>query len=597
MPRWRTHLLYALVLLVLAAGLLWPIGLMVAGGFQTRDGQWTLEHFQSVLTDFTFRTGLLNSFIIAVLTTLLSAAIALPLAILSQRHRFPGKAVLSALVLAPLVLPPFVGAIGLRAMLGRFGAVNAMLVNLGIIDWAHAIDFLGGRWLPDVYPLNLVGGRMLSVVLIEALHLYPILYLNTASALANVDPSLDEAARGLGVGRWQRMFRITLPLISPGIFAGSTIVFIWSFTELGTPLMFGFYDVTPVQVYRGVQDLAADPRPYALVVLMLLAASGLYGMSRLLWGGQAYAMQSKAVASSGETPLTGVRGALACAAFLAAIGLALLPHIGLVIASISQEGSWYQSVLPAHWTLSHYEQALSHPLSAGAIRNSLLYSSLAMVLCMALGLAIAHLVVRAKVPGAWIIDSLAMLPLAVPGLVMAFGYWAMTLRWPFPQLAAWFESQGWGDAASLLRVTGTTPNPTLLLVIAYAVRRLPYVVRSASAGLQQTSVSLEEAARGLGAPPLLTLRRIVLPLILANLIAGGILAFAFAMLEVSDSLLLAQKEVHFPITRAIYELFTRLGDGPYVAGALGVWGMLLLMVTLVGAGMLMGKRMGALFRG
>ena len=92
------------------------------------------------------------------------------------------------------------------------------------------------------------------------------------------------------------------------------------------------------------------------------------------------------------------------------------------------------------------------------------------------------------------------------------------------------------------------------------------------------------------------MRRIVVPLIMANLIAGGILAFSFAMLEVSDSLILAQKEEHYPITKAIYELFSRLGDGPYIASAMGVWGMALLTVTLVGAGMLMGKRMGAIFK-
>jgi iron(III) transport system permease protein len=121
-------------------------------------------------------------------------------------------------------------------------------------------------------------------------------------------------------------------------------------------------------------------------------------------------------------------------------------------------------------------------------------------------------------------------------------------------------------------------------------------VRSASAGLEQTSGQLEEAAMNLGASPMLTIRRIVIPLIMANLIAGGILAFSFAMLEVSDSLILAQKQTHYPITKAIYELFSRLGDGPYIASAMGVWGMALLTVTLVGAGLLMGKRMGAIFR-
>jgi iron(III) transport system permease protein len=139
-------------------------------------------------------------------------------------------------------------------------------------------------------------------------------------------------------------------------------------------------------------------------------------------------------------------------------------------------------------------------------------------------------------------------------------------------------------------------NPTLLLVVAYAMRRLPYVVRSAVAGLEQTPADLELAARNLGASSARTMWRITVPLIGANLIAGALLAFAFAMLEVSDSLVLAQKMSYYPITKAIYDLFGRLGDGPYIAAALGVWAMVLLALTMLTANSLLGRRMGALFR-
>jgi iron(III) transport system permease protein len=107
---------------------------------------------------------------------------------------------------------------------------------------------------------------------------------------------------------------------------------------------------------------------------------------------------------------------------------------------------------------------------------------------------------------------------------------------------------------------------------------------------------MEEAAMNLGAGRIRAVRTVIIPLIAANLIAGGLLAFSFAMLEVSDSLILAQREQHFPITKAIYVLFERLGDGLYLASALGVWGMALLAVTLIGASMVMGKKMGAIFR-
>src|SRR5690606_7096582 len=191
---------------------------------------------------------------------------------------------------------------------------------------------------------------------------------------------------------------------------------------------------------------------------------------------------------------------------------------------------------------------------------------------------IAYVVVRSRIRGRQVLDFLAMLPLAVPGIVLAFGYLAMSQEGRF------------------FSFINPVENPTVLLIIAYSVRRLPYVVRSAAAGFQQTSETLEEAAQNLGSPPLRATVRITLPLIAANLIAGGLLAFSFAMLEVSDSLILAQKQVYYPITKAILELFQLLGDGKFIASALGVWAMAFLGVTIVGMGLLLGKKLGAIFR-
>ena len=574
--------LFALLLAVLAAFLVWPVVLTVGEGFRTPEGAFTLRYFVGedlgVLRDPQYVQGLVNSLLVAATTTLLCLALTLPLAALAARYDFPGKAAVTGLVLIPLILPPFVGAIGMRALLGRMGALNALLQWAGVLDVdGPGIDFLGGA----------VGGRFWGVVVMEALHLYPILYLNITAAMANLDPALDEAALGLGAGRWRRFVRVTLPLITPGVFAGATIVFIWSFTELGTPLMFDYYTVTPVQIFWGLTEVQSSPRPYALVVVTLAVAVGLYGLSRFALGGRGYAMASKASIASVPRRLVGAKGIAAAGAFAGITAVAVLPHVGVVLSSFTVDGAWYGTLLPARWTVDHYQNALSHPLAIGAIQNSLLYASIAMLAAVALGLAISYLTVRVKIRGGWLLDSLAMLPLAVPGLVMAFGFVALSLRWPFG------DSGLFGDTFAIL---GRNPNPAPLLIIAYAVRRLPYVVRSVSAGLQQTSVELEEAALNLGASTMGTIRRIVVPLIMANIIAGAILAFSFAMLEVSDSLILAQKETHFPITRAIYELFSRLGDGPYVASAMGVWGMALLSVTLIGASLMLGKRLGAIFR-
>jgi len=595
--------LYGGILLILLMFLIWPIYLTVKGGFvDAETGKLTVKYFLGekvgVLRDPLYVKGLVNALMIAICTTLLCLVVTLPMAAVAAKRDFRGKSLLSALVLVPLILPPFVGAIGMRAILGRAGALNALLKDIGLLGPGHpGIDFLAGQfYLPGLGEVNAV---FFAVVLMEALHLYPILYLNITAAMANLDPSLDEAALNLGAGKIRRFFRCTLPLILPGVFAGSTIVFIWSFTELGTPLMFEYTAVTPVQVFYGLTEISSSQRPYALVVVMLVSAVMLYLLGKFAFGGRAYAMQAKSQHAQSLKRLTGFKAFGAVALFGGITLLAVLPHIGVVLNSLSgmSEGNdWYQSVLPRSLTTEHYQGMLRHSLAVPSIINSLIYALSAMVLAVGLGLAIAYLTVRVKIRGGWLLDTLGMLPLAVPGLVMAFGYVAMSLEWPFKPLSDFFADRGMMEIAGLLQVRGEAPNPLVFLVIAYTIRRLPYILRAAAAGLEQTSGELEEAALNLGAPLRTAIRRVVVPLIMANLIAGGILVFAFAMLEVSDSLILAERADHFPVTKAIWVLYNRLGDGQYIASAMGVWGMALLTVTLVGASVLMGKKLGAIFR-
>ncbi len=564
--------LLALMLFVLGVFLLYPIGLTVRGGFAedpaTGSG-FTLDHLRLVFEDPNLMGGIVNAFKIACAVTFLCIVISLPLAVLSARYTFPGKKILNASILVPLILPPFVGAIGIRALLGREGALNALLGT----DW----DILGQA-------------KFWGVVVVMALHLYPIIYLNATASLANLDPALDESAENLGAGGWRRFFKITLPLIRPGLFAGATIVFIWSFTELGTPLMFDYYSVTSVQIFYGLKEVQNSAEPYALTLVLLVSAVMFYLMGKMVFGRKGYAMYSKASRAGGETPLPAFWGWAAALGFGFVVLLAILPHIGVVLTSIAEPGSWYSTVLPKDITFSHFNEALTASESFNSIKNSLILSLIAMVLNMAFGVVIGYLIVRTTIKGRSLLDALCMLPLAVPGLVMAFGYVAMTLRWPFgsggPLEGTWLN----------LEVFGENPNPFPLLIIAYAIRRLPYIVRSTVSGLEQTSGELEEAAVNLGASRVTAVRKVIVPLIMANLIAGGLLVFSFSMLEVSDSLILAQRSDHFPITKMIFEFTNRLGDGIYIASAMGVWGMTLLTITLFGASLMLGKKLGSIFR-
>ena len=561
-PR-KALLLTALVTLFFGGFFLFPVVMVLGEAFVDQGGGVTFAYVIEVFANPVYLEGIWNALLLGVTSTLVSLLIAFPLALLTHRYRFPLKGPLSALILVPLVLPPFVGAVGVKQMLGVRGALNAFLEKVGMMDPASPVDWLGE-------------GRFWGIVIMNALHLYPILYMNIAASLSHLDPAMEEAAQNLGCSPWRRLWRITMPLTMPGIFAGGAIVFIWSFTELGVPLVFDYSRVAPVQIYDGLKDLESNPFPYALVAVLLVISSAVFLLSKALLGRSRLGTAPRPKGKQGEKVLQGWRGWLVTGSFLGVFLLASLPHLGVIFLSVATD--WYGSILPEQLTSAHYKEALGHPLVVPSIQNSLVYASGAMIIDLILGLAIAWVIVRSTIRGRALLDALVMLPLAVPGLVLAFGYLALAQE---------------GRAFHFL--VGEGANPALLLVIAYAVRRLPYVVRAAVAGLQQSNVALEEAALSLGATPMRMMRRIALPLLSANLIAGGILAFAFAMLEVSDSLILAQQAEHFPITKAIYALLNTLGNGYELASALGVWAMVFLGIAIVGAVSLAGKR-GGLFR-
>lgn len=546
---------------------LWPLGNVILKGFTDPNGGFTFKFILEVFRNPIYAEGLFNSLRIALGTTFLTLLISLPLAWVNNRYDYPGKRWLTALLLVPMILPPFVGAIGFTQILGVYGSLNSLLGTQK-------------DWLAD--------GRYFGVIILQALALYPIMYLNVAAALANVDHAMDEAAENLGCSGFTKFRRITLPLIMPGLFAGGTIIFIWAFTELGTPLIMNYTRCGSVQVFDAIKEIGESRLPYALVFVMLLCSVGLYSITKFLFGRHNYAMQSKAATTFTSIKTSGGKSLLVAFPTLFVISLALLPHIGVILTSLTEPGQWYRSIFPSSITSENYENALGHEMTVSSIKNSLLFSSLAVMFNLGFGIAIAFVVVRSSIKLRGLLDALAMIPLAVPGLVMAFGYLSISTLLSNTALIK--------NSDILLQFFDVKTNPTLFLVIAYAVRRLPYIVRSAVAGLQQTSASLEEAAANMGASPMVSLRRVTLPLITANLIAGALLAFSFSMLEVSDSLMLAQQAQYYPITKTIYELFQLIGDGKYIAAALGVWAMVFLAVTIIGSSLILGKKMGALFR-
>jgi len=521
------------------------------------NGNLTLTFYELMVTSPVYQEAILNSFRLGMITTIATTLLSLPLAFLLVRYNCFGKGFLNGLILVPMVLPPFVGAIGMKQMFARFGSINLLLLDIGFID--QPIDWFGG-------------GGFWGVVILEVLHLYPIMYLNVAAALANVDPSLEEAARNMGSSGFRLFRSVTFPLMLPGYFAGAIIVFIWAFTDLGTPLIFNYRQVVAVEIFNSIEDINENPMAYALVVFVLVLTVFFFYLSKMMLGNRRYEMIARGHVASGSRPASCGMTVLIYGVMLSLTGVAMIPHMSVILTSVSER--WFMTILPQEVTGRFYTMVFEHPMSLSSIEMSMMLSVLSTGLDVVLGIAIAYLLTRTRIPYKGVLDAMAMLPLALPGLVLAFGYLA-------------------GYSGTFL---DARHYPVPLLIIAYAVRRLPYMVRAAYAGFQQTSVTLEEAAQNLGASRLRTLFQITFPLILANLVAGGILCFAFAMLEVSDSLILALKDEYYPITKAIYALMGRISDGAYLASAMGVFGMVLLIVSLFIAGRFLGRRMGELFR-
>ena len=553
MRRLCQYFFFSAVVAFLAVFLLLPVWTVVETGCHAG---LIAEIFRNKI----YVDGLINSFQVAVVTTFGVFVVSLSLALIYDKFDFPGKDMCNALMLVPMILPPFVGALGFQQLLGYYGIINTLLDTMGFAR----VDFLGGS------------GKFWSVCLIEMLHVYPIFYLNLVTALGNIDPALNESAANLGAGKWRRFFKIQLPMMRPGILAGGSLVLVWSFTELGTPLMFGYNRVTPVQILNGLTELETNPLPYALVLIMLTVSAVMYIASRLLFGGSTQA-GSKGTLGSSAKKLSPVRGYLALGAFLLVTLIAALPHIILILCAFFKR--YYNSLLPTGFTLEYFDSALSNSLVLPSIMNSLRYSILAMLIAIAVGILIALASCRWKLKGSRAADLLAMLPMAVPGVVIAFGFLSMSVKY------------SWAHA-----IFNPIENPLWLLATAYAVRRIPYVVRAVSSGLEQTPEELENAARNFGAGPLRVLTKITLPLVAANILVGGLFAFSFSMLEVSDSLILAQKSQFFPITRALFELSQILGSGPGIACAFGVWAMLFLAATLAAASIMLGKKIGSIFK-
>jgi iron(III) transport system permease protein len=523
---------------VLLAFLVVPIIRVFVAAFTHPEGGFTLVHFGDFLRTELLREAFWNSLYAATMTVVVASLIAVPLATILSRFRFRGAALIHTLGVVPLVMPPFVGAVAMQLIWGRNGTINLLLM-----DWF-------GIRIPFMEGLN-------GVIFVEALHYFPFILLNLSAALANIDSAMEESAQNLGAHGLTLFRRIVFPLALPGYVAGAALVFVKVFDDLATPLLLNVSTMLAPQAYLKITSVGiADPMGYVISVIMVVCSVAGLALSGLLLRSREFATQQRGGGGLARRELSG-GGRIAATAFVvAAIAVALSPHIGIILLSVATV--WSFAALPDAYTLAHYATVWRE--AGPLIANTVLYCGLAGLIDVVLGATLAYIVLRTRLPGRRLTEQVAMSAVAIPGLVLGIGllrtYYDVALPLSGESLATF-----WG-----------------MLVIAYAVRRLPYALLAATAALVQVHLSLEEAAENLGAGKFVTLTRVVVPLMTGGLLAGFVTSFATAAVELSATLMLVTKAADAPLSYGIYVYMqSAAGRGP--GAALGVIAVLVVAVA------------------
>ena len=507
-----------------------PVFKVIYVAFQDPNtGALTLINFVDFFNTSLFQESFVNSFYVATMSVVLASAFSLPLAYFTTRFNFGGAILIQTLGIVPLIMPPFVGAVAMLLLFGENGSVNLLL------------DEWFGFTIPFMEGLN-------GVILVESIHYFPFILINLSAALNNIDRAMEEAAQNLGSSGTRLFRRIVFPLAMPGYVAGASLVFLKVFDDLGTPLLLNINNMLAPQAYLRISSIGiGDPMGYVISVILVVISLLALWTSFLALRGKDYATVQKGGGGLMKRDLRPWEKIGCYAVVLFILALVLSPHLGLALLSFGTV--WSFSVLPDAFTFAHYESVFR--TATDYINNTLLYASLAAAIDVVFATAIAYIVWRTKLVGRQWLDYAAMGAVAIPGVVLGIGYLRTFVEFNVPivdkPLASWW----------------------VIIVIALAIRRLPYALRACVAALQQVSVMLEEAAENLGATKGRTVRRIVVPLMSGGIVAGFVTSFATASVELSATIMLVSSQSDAPLAYGIYEFMqAAAGRGP--GAALGI---------------------------
>lgn len=544
MTRQTRSLLLVFVVIFLALFLLYPVGSIFLRSVRI-DGAWRLWNIELFLLDKRSIQILATSVGLGLSVAAVSSLVGLVVAWVMFRSRFPGKSFCELCFLAPWFLPPFVGLLGIKSICNRYGLI----------------------------PVDLfVPGSSLGIILLQTVHLFPLCYMTIRSALEKIPYEALEAATMLGCSRLMIARKIILPLLVPSLGAGFVLSLLGSLSDVGTPLLFEYRSHVAVQIFNTVFDLPVVSSGYVLVLVLLLIVLCIFAVKRSF---ERFPVHFD-VRSIRPWPHLDVRGSVkSFVLILCVFGLALvciLPQVSLLLLSSAE--LWFMSPLPQQYGIASFVQAFIHPITTQSFLYSVCLAAVAATCVATMSFVIAYAVQRDGSLLSRFLLFVSLLPLAIPGLIIAFG------------LAT-------GFAGTLL---DPRHAPTILLMAAYVVRKLPFGVTLMQSSLKQIPQVYEEAAIMCGAGSYALFRRIMFPLYRSILGSILIITFLSSLFEVSASLLLPMEEKYFPIAKALYALQSR-PDGLSLAAAYAVLVMLMTMLGFFMTARWQNRSIASLIRG
>jgi iron(III) transport system permease protein len=543
----------AVVWLFLLVFLVYPLLRIAYDAFSDDSGRLTLANFAAFFGDAYYLRSLWNSLLLGLGTVVTTSVLGFAVAFLLVRCDFAGRNLFSYLTLIPIIAPPLVGVLGFTFIMGRAGTVNVLLED----------------WFGLARPVNFVYG-LHGVLLVETLHLFPMITLNVVDALAKIDPALEEAAESVGARGWRKLVTITLPLTTPGYIAGALLVFIWTFSDFATPLVLGVHDLLASQAYLNIVQFV-DRRLFRMgivisALMVALALVFLVAARRYVAIKDYSSLSYSKIARRRLSPLQQT----AAIAFLSFVMLlSFIPYLGVGLASVGK--GWSLTPFPLRYTLGYFERVIVE--TPKYIVNTFLYSGLAVLLCIAVGVPIAWILARTRLPGRATLDGLNTLILAIPGTAIGIAY-IRAFHFDLPLV-------GRG-------LTGLW----IILPLVLAIRRLPYTVRGSYASLLLVHRSMEEAAESVGARGWRSFNDVTLPLIWRGVLVGSLFSFMTSLQEASAVLFLSLGGWE-TITVGIFSFY--IAGSANEAAALGVILIVVAAVSLAVINRIAGTRMGGMF--